>query len=114
MSRKYKAYASAYQSRDHESQMTRDDVQQYACDFNGALNDGETITSATWGSDRACLSLAGLAVTAGVATVNATANDWGCAFLILKATTSAGRVLSQRFVVDVRGNAAPTSVASWP
>lgn len=112
MSRQFKAYASAYQSRDHESSLSVGDVQQYACDFSGALN-GETITAATWSADRSCVTLSGLAVAAGVATVNVTAGQAGCATLTLKATTSTGRHLSQRFLVHVRG-VCSGSVVSWP
>jgi hypothetical protein len=113
MSRQFKAYASAYQVRDHESQLSKGDVQRYACDLNGALN-GETIASATWGSTSSCVTLSGLAVADGIATVNANAVNWGGAILTLHATTNTGRKLSQRFLVGVRGECAPTATVSWP
>lgn len=115
MSRDAKAYASAYGVRDHESLRSVGDVTPYACDFNGALLDGETITAATWASDRPCVSLSGLTVTDGVATTTATAVLWGCACLTLTASTSDGRTLQQRFMVRVRPECgAPTNPVSWP
>lgn len=115
MSRDAKAYLSAYQSRDHESLRLVGDVTPYACDFNGALRDGETIASATWSSDRPCVSLSGLSVTDGVAETTLTANLWGCATLTLRATTSLGRVLSQRFMVRVNPECGvSTTPVSWP
>jgi hypothetical protein len=115
MSRDAKAYASAYQTRDHESLRRVGDVTPYACDFNGALRDGETISTATWESDHACVSLSGLDVTDGVAETTLTANLWGCAWLTLTATTSAGRTLQQRYVVRVQPQCGTsTSPVSWP
>lgn len=115
MSRDSKAYASAFQTRDHESLRSVGDITPYACDFNGALRDGETISAATWESDAPCVSLSGLDVTDGVAETTLTANLWGCACLTLTATTSLGRTLQQRFMVRVRPECgASTSPVSWP
>lgn len=101
MSRQYKAYASAYQARDHESSLQQGEVQQYACDFNGALNSGETITSANWASGNGAVSLSGLDVEDGVATITVTAVTPFCAWLTLTANTNQSRVLKQGFYVTV-------------
>lgn len=114
MSRQFKAYASAYQPRDHESQLTVGDVCEYACDLNGAL-DGETITAATWGQEWGRVGLSGLSVTDGVATVTVVGTLWGCEELNLQVTTDTGRVLSQRYRVSVRPQCAPAAGGvSWP
>lgn len=113
MSRQFKAYASAYQQRDHEARLTKGEVRQYACDLNGAL-DGETVASATWDTSDSRLSLSGLDVTGGIATVTATASECGCAVMRLQATTSTGRKIDQRFVVTVRDTCSPSSTLSWP
>lgn len=113
MSRQFKAYASAYSPRGHESTLMQDEVQTYACDFNGALNTGETVASATWSSDNACVGLSTLSVAAGIATVKATAAARGCALLTLRATTSTGRKLGQTFVVNVTPVCAEAQTLSW-
>lgn len=112
MSRQFKAYASAYQSRDYESRLRKGEVQEYACDFNGAL-EGESIASATWGSDDASVSLSGLSVSAGIATVTATAVEAGCAVLTLQVVTSAGRKIGQEFTVSVSPVCATSQAVTW-
>jgi hypothetical protein len=112
VSRQFRAYASAYQSRGHESELRKGEVQQYACDFNGALN-GESIASAAWSSDQACVSLSGLSVSGGVATVTVTAVEAGCAVLTLQAVTSAGRRVDQEFTVDVAPVCAAQQSVTW-
>lgn len=113
MSRRTAAYASAYQQRDHESHLSKGDVLGYSCDFNGALN-GESIVALAWETDRSCVTVSGLTVSGGIASAAVAASDWGCTVMTVKATTSAGRKLSQRFVVDVEGGDVPVASVSWP
>lgn len=113
MSRQFKAYASAYQARDHESFLQQGEKQQYACDFNGALNSGETITSATWASNNGAVTLSSFSVASGIATVTVTAVQPWCAWLTLTANTSQNRILKQGFRVTVGFSDPVESSLSW-
>lgn len=117
MSRETKTYFSAYGSRIHESGLQVGDVRVYACDFNAALNSGESIQSATWTTDRSCVVLSGLDVTEGVATVTVSADSpqWNYAVrMVAKATTSAGRTLQQLYDVNISYQCPVVSTVSWP
>lgn len=114
MSRQFKAYASAYSPRGHESTLRKDERQTYACDFNGALNTGEAITAATIGTNTARVALSGLSVASGVASLTVEAISCGYASLTLEVTTSAARKLIQVFVICVETNSdGPASSLSW-
>lgn len=104
MSRASKAYASRYLlDRVHASTLPRGSKRTYAVDFNGALDSGETIASATWSTDTtSTLTLTGLTGSAGVVSVTAEAALSGCVVMTCLATTSAGRKLSQSFQVWIR------------
>lgn len=116
MSRETKTYFSAYGSRIHESGLQVGDVRVYACDFNAALNSGESIQSATWTTDRSSLALSGLDVTDGVASVTVAAAGivYDFARMVAKATTSTGRTLQQLFDVSVDYQCPAVSTVSWP
>jgi len=114
MSRATKAYASAYQTeRVQSASMTVGELREFEVDFNGALN-GETITAAVWDtSNPTAMALADLTQAAGIVSVDATANYSGRAEMRVTITTSAGRWLIQRFMVDVRGVALGGTALTW-
>ena len=102
MSRLTKCYYSGFhKNKPTRCVMTLDEVRTFSVDFNGAL-ESETVSSVEWDHHESVeVEIADAALSAGIATVEGTAEAEGTARISCIATLSSGRKLKQWFHVKV-------------
>lgn len=100
-----------YYSRFHQQKpcrvvMEKDEVLTFRVDFNGGLESGESVSTATMETEQEnVLAISGETLTSGLASVTGTASTEGVARLSFVGTLSSGRKLKQWFRVNVTDEA---------
>ena len=103
MARLTKVYYSRFhRQKPNRLDMEEDEVRTFQVDFNGGLESGESVSTATMETeDDTVLAISGETLSSGLASVTGTASTVGAARLSFLATLSSGRKLKQWFRIRV-------------